>query len=83
MSLGKYIEQNFPIECNGQRVVKIFQRHGNETNISSIVDCPYNYGAHGERCKFYKAGTRNCPYSFDIPHALESQKEVEDEENRY
>lgn len=74
MSLKEYLEQDFPIECNGQNsVVKIFQRPGNETDISSIVNCIYNYGAHGDKCKFHLSETGICPYSFDIPYVLEER----------
>jgi hypothetical protein len=48
--------------------------------LSSTVACFYNTGAHGERCKAshpnqdkkYKNGI-TCPYSFDIPFALEKK----------
>jgi hypothetical protein len=49
--------------------------------IESLVKCPYNTGGHGQRCKAShpdvdKVGEGvGCPYSFDIPYALEIDKD--------
>jgi hypothetical protein len=57
--------------------VKVYQRPGNDTMISSLVDCPYNCGKHGNECRasnitpVLHKDKAYCPYSFDIPHALE------------
>jgi hypothetical protein len=57
--------------------VRIYQREG-ENNISSEVKCVHNVGAHDERCGAIKSRGLEvfgplpiCPYSFDLPHALE------------
>lgn len=90
MSREARIEQVFPIQCKGrdsmgnevlaQAVdvrVTISQYKGDQKMISSVVECIYNTGGHGQRCKAShpdqdKAGQGvGCPYSFDIPYALE------------
>ncbi|HLC81273.1 MAG TPA: hypothetical protein VJH68_01325 [Candidatus Nanoarchaeia archaeon] len=49
--------------------------------ISSNAECPYNTGGHGQRCKAShpdvdKIGEGvGCPYNFDIPYALETNKD--------
>ena len=49
--------------------------------ISSSVYCKYNTGGHGQRCKAShpkvdKVGEGvGCPYSFDIPYALEKKRD--------
>lgn len=59
--------------------LKIYKSPGSNS-ISSIVDCPHNTGGHGQRCKAShpnkdKVGNGIiCPYSFDIPYALETAK---------
>ncbi len=88
------LSQDFPILCKGrdengnevlneaQRVfVRVYQNDSVRTMISSEVDCPYNTGGHGQRCKAShpkgvdKVGDGvNCPYAFDIPYALEKKK---------
>jgi len=58
-----YVEQNYPIECNGRNAegekvcnvsinatIKIYKSPGSNT-ISSQVICPYITGGHGQRCK--------------------------------
>lgn len=56
--------------------VHIHKSPGSNT-ISSEVKCRYNTGSHGQRCKAShpevdKVGEGiGCPYSFDIPYALE------------
>jgi hypothetical protein len=85
MTINKYVEQKFPIECKGRdskgnRVLEkptkadvfIHKRSGSNI-ISSIVECPYISGGHGEKCR---ASNDNayCPYAFDIPYALEIKK---------
>jgi len=86
-------EQKFQINCKGRdsegrevlektihAEVLISQRPGSNL-ISSLVECQYNTGSHGQRCnashslEVDKAGEGvNCPYSFDIPYALERNK---------
>ena len=82
-------KQIFPIKCKGRDYqgkevldeavdvkVDIAQRPGTNM-ISSLIECQYNTGAHGQRCKAShpevdKVGEGvGCPYSFDIPYALE------------
>ena len=59
--------------------VKIYKSPGSNI-ISNIVRCFYNTGSHGERCKAShptvdKVGEGIiCPYSFDIPYALEKSR---------
>ena len=91
MELSQYVEQTFPIQCKGRNSggsevlekpvevkVKIHKSPGSN-DISSIVECPYNTGGHGQRCdaSHPKVDKINegvgCPYSFDIPYALEKR----------
>ena len=84
MTIEKYVTQTYLIKCNGinekgEEVLKnpvkveieIYKRPGSNM-ISSIVECPHNTGAHGQRCKAShpdadKIGKGvTCPYSFDI-----------------
>lgn len=64
--------------------VKIYQSNGSEEVISSNVYCPFNTGGHGQRCKAFhpeidklieggKVFDAFCPYSFDLPYALEKK----------
>jgi hypothetical protein len=60
--------------------VKIFMRPESNMISSIIKKCPHNTGAHGQLCKASHPdidrigeGVR-CPYSFDIPYALETKK---------
>lgn len=56
--------------------VKVYKSPGS-SDIGSAVTCPYNTGAHGERCKAShpevdKEGEGvTCPYALDIPYTLE------------
>ncbi len=88
MALDKYVEQNFGVCCRGRdrkgtevletpvnATVTIYQRAGNDKDISSIVDCKYNAGAHGETCMADYRRQNYCPYSFDLPFALERKEE--------
>jgi len=58
--------------------VEISRRPGSNM-ISSNVNCPYNTGGHGQRCRASHPKTDKvgegvgCPYSFDIPYALETK----------
>jgi hypothetical protein len=61
--------------------VKIYQVIGDEKNISSqVLECPHNTGSHGQRCKASHPYVDKidegitCPYSFDIPFAIDSKK---------
>lgn len=56
--------------------IKIYKRPGS-SDLSSLVDCPYNTGGHGQRCKAshphsdkFEEGV-HCPYSFDLPYAFD------------
>ena len=92
MALDEYVTQTYPIECKGRNEagdevldapvdveVEIHKRLGSDI-ISSNVECPYNVGGHGQRCKashpeVYKVGEGvACPYSLDIPYALEIKR---------
>ena len=92
MAIDDYVTQTYPIECKGRNKVgdevldvpvsvnvRIHKSPGSSM-ISSRVECPYNTGGHGQRCKashrdFDKVGEGiGCPYSFDIPYALETKK---------
>jgi hypothetical protein len=90
MNVEDYVEQNFPIKCGGRNKkgsevltepievsIKVY-KSPNSNDLSSIIDCPYNTGGHGQRCKAsHPKGVDKigegviCPYSFDIPYALE------------
>ena len=92
MAIDEYVTQTYSIVCKGRNdvgdedldypinaEVEIHKRPGSNI-ISSNVECPYNIGGHGQRCKashpdIYKVGEGvGCPYSFDIPYALETKK---------
>jgi len=89
MAQDSFIDQYFPVRCKGRdregkevlddpirADVQIYQRNGDEQGISSYVSCKYNCGSHGEKCG--SAGIDNqgyCPFSFDLPHALERKNE--------
>ena len=81
---------NFTVICKGRDkyrkevleegvevTVTMFQGYGSNIISSSVNDCPYNTGAHGQRCKAShpeqdKVGEGvGCPYSFDAPYAFE------------
>jgi hypothetical protein len=90
MAKDKYIEVKFPIMCCGRKAggeevldepvhaeVEVHQRMGDDKNISMLVECPHNYGGHGEYCKASHPLHRRqmvkvyCPYSFDLPHYMD------------
>jgi hypothetical protein len=88
MTLERYaITQNYPIKCKGRNEIgeevlstpiKVNVKISKESDsnmISSIVKCRYNDGGHGQRCTASGKEKVNCPYSFDIPYALENKKE--------
>jgi len=60
--------------------VEVSQAKGDEKNISLSVQCPHNTGGHGQRCKASHPNTDKvgkgvgCPYSVDIPYALDIRK---------
>ena len=81
-----YVEQIFPIQCRGideqggkvleepiDVKVRIYKSPGCSVISSIVVGCPYNAGAHGERCKAShsdkdKVGNGvNCSYAIDLP----------------
>ena len=91
--MTKYLEQIFPVRCKGRDSqgrevldaavdvrVNVHQSPDSDA-ILSIVECPYNTGGHGQRCKAShpkvdKVGEgAGCPYSFCIPYALEKSRE--------
>ena len=91
MSVNDFVTQTYPIECKGRNdvgeevlnnainvEVNIGKRPGSST-ISSYVECEYNTGGHGQRCKASHSEKDKvgegvvCPYSFDIPYALENK----------
>ena len=91
MAIDNYVKQIYPIQCRGrdrkgnevletpvEAEVKIYNSGSN--TISSDVECPYNTGGHGQRCKAShpdvdkKWGGIGCPYSFDIPYAFEKRR---------
>ncbi len=53
------------------------KRYSDDENYSCDVNCPYNTGGHGQRCRAShpredKVGDGIiCPYSFDYPFVLE------------
>ena len=66
MTIEEYIKQNYEIKCEKGEIeikVKIYRKPGSSI-ISSLVECPYNYGGHGQKCKKGKI----CGYSIDIPY---------------
>lgn len=89
MAIQNYVEQIFPVECMGrdsngnevlaipERVKVLIAKSPCSNTISSTVECPYNTGAHGQRCRASHPGQDKvlngviCPYSFDIPYCLE------------
>lgn len=92
MAIDEFVTQTYPIECKGRDEVgdevldapvsvkvEIHKSPGSNM-ISSNVECLYNTGGHGQRCKAYypivdKIGKGvGCPYSFDIPYAFEVKK---------
>lgn len=92
MTIDKYVTQNYSIKCKGRDrfgneilgtpvdvTVKIHKSPGSNT-LSSLVDCIYNTGGHGQRCKASHPDVDKvdegvgCPYSFDIPYALEVKR---------
>lgn len=90
MAKNRLVERVFSIQClgrntNGNTVFKqpiavkvlVQQGCGDEKNISLSVECPYNTGGHGQRCKASHPHTDKvgngvfCPYSVDIPYATD------------
>tara|TARA_Y100000310_G_C20633372_1_gene789841 strand:- start:904 stop:1164 length:261 start_codon:yes stop_codon:yes gene_type:complete len=80
MTKEDYQEGTFDLECNGRNglgeevlksplsiSVSIHKKEGSNA-LSSVVHCRYNSGFHGEKCGLSDAV---CPYSFDIPHAID------------
>jgi len=92
MAIDKVVTQTYPVECKGRNevgdevlatpvsvTIEVYQSRGSYI-ISSIVQCPYNTGGHGQRCNASHPGVDKvgegvgCPYSFDLPHALETKQ---------
>ena len=77
---GRDIVGNETLKDPVEVEIKIYQSIGNNSTISSEVKCPYNTGGHGQRCKashpeFDKIERSIfCPYSFDLPYALEGKR---------
>ncbi|MFH1588971.1 MAG: hypothetical protein ABIB43_00185 [archaeon] len=91
MAVEDFIEQTYNIKCKGRdkegkevldKAIKvdlnIWKRPGS-SDISSSVNCPYNIGGHRDRCNASHPDSFKldvgCPYSFDIPYALEKNKD--------
>lgn len=93
MAKDAYLGIVFPIQCRGRNEsreevllqpieakVRIFQPNGNETTISTIVECLHNTGGHGDRCKASHPGIDKigegigCPYSLEIPFTLDQRR---------
>ncbi len=92
MTIDKYVEQTFPIKCKGRdfdgcevltesvEVEVIIYKSPDCNTISSEVQCQYNTGGYGQRCKACHPNVDKmgegvvCPYSFDIPYALEKKR---------
>jgi hypothetical protein len=56
--------------------VRIYQHPSSDMISSDVSNCKFNCGPHGENCKAYNPESQIpsrviCPYSFDIPYALE------------
>jgi len=85
MAINKFVTQTYPVECKGRdpsgreilseplKVKVIITKSSGSNMISSEVECPYNTGGHGQRCKM---GGKDvvCPYSFDIPYAPKTKR---------
>jgi len=88
---NEYVQATFPIECKGRDSrgrevldkpvsanVKISKSPGSN-ELTSLVECCYNTGGHGQRCKAShpdvdKVGEGiGCPYSFDVPYAFDKR----------
>ena len=83
---GRDIAGEEVLETPVDVTVKIYQNAGDTKSISSMVDCPFLTGGHDQRCKASHPSQDKlwegdvvegvtCPYSFDIPYALESKTE--------
>lgn len=90
MAEDRYIEKVLSLACHGRDAdgnavlerpvyvkVTLRQSPGVTKSVSCNVECPYNTGGHGQRCKAShpeqdKVGEGVfCPYSFDFPYVLE------------
>ncbi len=81
----EYIEARFPIKCKGRSpsmeeiledavdvMVLVSQCPDNYQSISLHVEgCPHNGGSHGGRCDASGYKGVSCPYSIDLPYALD------------
>lgn len=95
MAIDGYIEVFFLILCYGRDFtgnnvlslpvrakVKVSQPYGNETDILLSVQCEFNTGGHGQRCKASHPGLDKvgdgvlCPYAIDIPYAMDNIKKI-------
>lgn len=91
VSVDDCVTQIYPVRCKGRDAngnealteavgacVQI-TKSAESNMLSSTVNCRYNTGGHGQRCKAShpevdKVGEGvGCPYSFDIPYALEKR----------
>jgi hypothetical protein len=69
----------FKIKCRGRNeqykevlekpvpVKVIISQHPKSDNIGINVECRFNTGSHGQRCKASGSNKVNCPYSCDLP----------------
>src|SRR4030042_1413607 len=96
-SIESYIDAVFPIECKGRdangkdvlknpvkALVKIYKRQGS-SDLSSILECQYNTGGPGHRCKASHPDVDKigegviCPYSLATPNTSDVNINVEEE----
>lgn len=74
---GRDFHQQEVLEEAVKVKLKVYQ-HPDSNMISGMVDCKYNTGGHRQRCKAShpevdKVGDGvSCPYSFDIPYAIDA-----------
>lgn len=90
--MNSYIERTFKLMCLGRTLtgqsvldepveveVRIY-RSPNSKECCCNVECPYNTGGHGQRCKASHPWTGKvgegvlCPFVFDYPYALKDAK---------
>jgi len=77
---GRDMEGNKVLDTPAKFELKIYQGASETTITSDVSDCEYNTGGHGQRCKASHPNVDKigkgilCPYSFDIPYALEKKE---------
>ncbi len=63
------IEKKIDMECEGQSIKVIVYTWGNNC-LSIYVECPLNYGKHGEKC--HCEDKKYCGYVIDLPMRWEN-----------